>query len=143
MSEESKSERWYRFRPVTLQQKLGYLVEECGEVQAAVGKTFRWGLDGVNPNLPKKKQETNRSWVLRELEDLERAISEVRSVLRKPAGGRSVIELPPLDPVAVYVENVAMRRLITEHIEGLPKPAADAWRDALDAALPKGWNGER
>jgi NTP pyrophosphatase (non-canonical NTP hydrolase) len=39
------------YEPQTTEQKLGYLVEECGEVLAAVGKTQRWGLDSVNPDL--------------------------------------------------------------------------------------------
>ena len=38
-----------QYRPITLGQKLGYLVEECGEVLAAVGKTQRWGLESFNP----------------------------------------------------------------------------------------------
>lgn len=61
------------YEPKTLQQKLGYLVEECGEVQAAVGKTLRWGLHSTNPELPPEQQETNLDWILRELHDLGRA----------------------------------------------------------------------
>jgi len=60
--------------PKTIDQKLGYLVEECGEVLAAAGKSIRWGLDGVNPELPRDQQETNSDWLLRELEDLKWAI---------------------------------------------------------------------
>jgi len=66
-----------KYRPKTVDQKLGYLVEECGEVLAAVGKTLRWGLDSYNPELPKKKRETNRDWILRELQDLKLAIELV------------------------------------------------------------------
>lgn len=57
---------------------LAYLVEECGEVLAAAGKSLRWGLDSVNPELPKGEQETNRDWLLRELEDLDGAIRRAR-----------------------------------------------------------------
>ena len=64
-----------------MSQKFGYLVEECGEVQAAVGKTIRWGLDSYNPELPEEERETNREWVLRELKDLEQAIKIVKEVL--------------------------------------------------------------
>ena len=32
------------YMPITIDEKLGYLVEECGEVLHAVGKTQRWGL---------------------------------------------------------------------------------------------------
>ncbi len=67
--------------PKTLEQKLGYLIEECGEVLAAAGKTTRWGRESVNPELPKEEQETNADWLLREMRDLERAIKFVREEL--------------------------------------------------------------
>lgn len=66
-----------QYRPITLGQKLGYLVEECGEVLAAVGKTQRWGLESFNPE-PGASRETNREWILRELSDLEIACAIVR-----------------------------------------------------------------
>jgi len=40
-----------QYEPKTTEQALGYLVEECGEVLAAVGKTQRWGLESTNPEL--------------------------------------------------------------------------------------------
>ena len=58
-------------------QKLGWLVEECGEVLAAIGKTQRWGLSSVNPELPPEQQEKNGDWIMRELVDLKRAIEMV------------------------------------------------------------------
>ena len=67
-----------QYMPKPLEQKLGYLVEECGEVLAAVGKTQRWGLDSCNPE-PGASRETNREWILRELDDLENAIKIVRA----------------------------------------------------------------
>lgn len=70
-----------RYVPINTKQKLGYLVEECGEVLAAVGKSIRWGLGSVNPELPVERQETNRKWVLRELVDLKRAIKMVENNL--------------------------------------------------------------
>ncbi len=57
---------------------IAHLVEECGEVLAAAGKTQRWGLYSVNPELPADQQETNCTWLLRELDDLEGAIQRVR-----------------------------------------------------------------
>lgn len=72
-----------RYRPETTDQKLGYLTEECGEVLAAVGKARRWGLESVNPELPPEQQETNRDWILRELNDLELAIMLVRQDLKE------------------------------------------------------------
>ena len=47
------------YKPKTIEQKLGYLIEKCGEVLAATGKTIRWGLNSVNPELPPKEAETN------------------------------------------------------------------------------------
>lgn len=69
------------YEPKTLAGKLGYLVEECAEVLAAVGKTQRWGLESFNPEVPPEKRETNREWILREMLDLERAIGMVRAAL--------------------------------------------------------------
>ena len=66
------------YEPRTREQKFGYLIEECGEVLAAVGKSQRWGLRSVNPELPPEEQETNKDWLLRELDDLTHAISLVR-----------------------------------------------------------------
>ena len=66
--------------PRTIDQKLGYLVEECGEVLAAVGKTQRWGLESFDPE-PGSDGETNREWILRELSDLENACAIVRDAL--------------------------------------------------------------
>lgn len=62
------------YKPKTTKQKLGYLFEECGEVLSAIGKSQRWGLDSVNPELPPSKQITNGKWIQRELKDLKRAI---------------------------------------------------------------------
>jgi NTP pyrophosphatase (non-canonical NTP hydrolase) len=69
------------YAPITLDQKLGYLVEECGETLAAVGKSMRWGMESVNPELPPEQQETNKDWLLRELADLKRAISLIEEAL--------------------------------------------------------------
>ena len=71
------------YQPKTLEQMLGYLVEECGEVLAAVGKTQRFGLDSCNPELPVSEREQNGDWLLREMVDLARAIGFVRKELQK------------------------------------------------------------
>lgn len=70
-----------RYRPRTLEQKLGYLVEECGEVLAAVGKTQRWGTESTDPTV--KDGENNRQWLMRELADLELAIGIARCALNE------------------------------------------------------------
>jgi len=82
------------YKPNTIEQKLGYLVEECGEVLHAVGKTQRWGLESVDPTDNAKlittngdgyyyeyRKETNREWILREIKDLEQAINMVKEGL--------------------------------------------------------------
>jgi NTP pyrophosphatase (non-canonical NTP hydrolase) len=71
-----------KYLPRTLETKLSYLVEECGEVLAAVGKTQRWTLFSVNPE-PGASKETNADWILRELDDLELAISLARSAINE------------------------------------------------------------
>ena len=70
----------HKYFPRTVEQKLGYLVEECGEVMAAVGKTQRWGLESYNPDLG-PDSETNREWIMREIRDLERACQIVREAI--------------------------------------------------------------
>ena len=67
-----------RYEPRTVEQALAYLVEECGEVLAAAGKSQRCGLGAFNPEAPEAERETNESWLLRELRDLEIAIELVR-----------------------------------------------------------------
>lgn len=70
-----------QYKPVTFEQRLGYLVEECGEVMAAAGKTLRWGLESHNPELPDDERETNRDWLARELRDLKEAIALLEGTL--------------------------------------------------------------
>lgn len=72
-----------KYYPDTIEQKLGYLIEECGEVLEAVGKTQRWGLNSYNPELSSEQRETNREWILRELNDLEQAIQIVRVAIKE------------------------------------------------------------
>jgi hypothetical protein len=56
---------------------LAHVVEECGEVLAAAGKTQRWGRDSTNPELPRDQRETNEAWLVRELNDLRGAIDRL------------------------------------------------------------------
>ncbi len=55
------------YRPITIEDKLSYLIEECGEVISAVGKTLRFGLKAFNPEIPEEDIELNKDWILREL----------------------------------------------------------------------------
>jgi hypothetical protein len=58
---------------------LGKTVEELGELQAALGKTIRWGWDSFNPELPVSQQERNRNWVLREMSDVRGALDNLEA----------------------------------------------------------------
>jgi len=72
-----------KYKPRTLSQKVGHFIEECGEAMAAAGKSMRWGLESSNPEL--EKGETNRVWLLRELQDVIAAAVALRAALEKPA----------------------------------------------------------
>lgn len=60
---------------------VGKAVEELGELQAALGKSIRWGWESVNPELPMEKQETNEDWVLREIADVRGALDNLQKEL--------------------------------------------------------------
>lgn len=71
------------YKPLTEKQMVGYLIEECGEVQAALGKSVRWGMESYNPELPEDQREYNFQWILRELKDLKRAIRFVEKFIKE------------------------------------------------------------
>ena len=56
---------------------VGKVIEEMGELQAALGKTLRFGWDSSNPLLPVEQRETNRDWVTREMRDLRGALNNL------------------------------------------------------------------
>lgn len=64
-------------------KQLSHFIEECGEVLAAAGKTQRWGLHSVNPELPKAQQEENIDWLKRELSDLKQAIYRLECTIEE------------------------------------------------------------
>lgn len=61
--------------------QLAHLVEECGEVLAAAGKTQRWGWASVNPLIPVGEQESNLLWLKREMGDLKEAIQRLEATI--------------------------------------------------------------
>lgn len=65
--------------PQTLTQKMGYLIEEAGELQSAIGSALRWGLNSFNPEIPKEERVTNRQWILDEIHDVERGIGYMKA----------------------------------------------------------------
>jgi len=66
-----------RFFQEGFDKQLSHVVEECGEVLSAAGKTQRWGRDSVNPMLRSAHKETNEEWLKRELQDLKIAIARL------------------------------------------------------------------
>lgn len=60
-------------------KQLAHLIEECGEVLAAAGKTQRWGPHSVNPELDPRIAESNITWLRRELKDLREAIDRLEN----------------------------------------------------------------
>lgn len=56
---------------------VGKAVEELGELQAAIGKTLRWGWNSVNPELPPAEREANQVWVRREIADVRHALDNL------------------------------------------------------------------
>lgn len=59
----------------------GKAVEEMGELQAALGKSLRWGWESANPELPMHKRETNIVWVRREIDDVRGALDNLEKEL--------------------------------------------------------------
>ncbi len=70
-----------RFLQDGFEKRLSHLIEECGEVLAAAGKTQRWGTHSVNPLLPPEQQEKNIDWLRRELTDLKQVISRLEDCI--------------------------------------------------------------
>jgi hypothetical protein len=63
------------------EKQLAHAIEECGEFLAAAGKTQRWGLHSVNPEIPTVDAEPNMVWLLRELIDVQEAMGRLRWTL--------------------------------------------------------------
>jgi NTP pyrophosphatase (non-canonical NTP hydrolase) len=66
-----------QYEPKSREQFYGYLIEECGEVLHAAGKTLRWGEHSVNPEITPAARESNLVWLKRELADLRDAIDRI------------------------------------------------------------------
>jgi len=62
---------------------MAHVVEEAGELMAALGKTMRWGLWSFNPELPTEQREPNIEWVKREIADLRAALDRFEAELPK------------------------------------------------------------
>jgi hypothetical protein len=53
------------------------------KLQAALGKTLRWGWDGYNPELPMRDRESNSLWVRREMKDVREALDNLEREMDK------------------------------------------------------------
>ena len=60
---------------------LAHVIEECGELLAAAGKTLRWGWSSTNPELPQAERESNLVWLKREMGDLRGALDRLQKVI--------------------------------------------------------------
>lgn len=72
----------------------GKAIEELGELQAALGKSLRWGWTSVNPELPHHQQETNADWVRREIADVRGALDNLEREM-----SLNIMRLEPRDPM--------------------------------------------
>lgn len=61
----------------------GKAIEELGELQAALGKSLRWGWASTNPELPPAARETNVDWVRREIADVRGALENLERELER------------------------------------------------------------
>lgn len=86
-----------RFLGKGFTNQLSHLIEECGEVLAAAGKTQRWGPESFNPLLPVEQRETNAQWLARELADLHGAILRLSATMEKDLNVSVNLELVQTD----------------------------------------------
>lgn len=70
-----------RFLQSGFEKQLAHLVEECGEVLAAAGKTQRWGWSSTDPTIPEIDRESNLVWLKREMADLRQAIDRLEATI--------------------------------------------------------------
>lgn len=75
-----------RFLQDGFDKRLSHLIEECGELLAAAGKTQRWGVWSENPLLPPCDRETNLVWLRREMEDVRQALSRLEESMELEFG---------------------------------------------------------
>ena len=59
----------------------GKAIEELGELQAALGKSLRWGWESANPEIPIGDRETNIVWARREMKDVRDALDNLEKEL--------------------------------------------------------------
>lgn len=70
-------------RPGLLDFARGKVIEELGELQAALGKSLRSGWISTNPELPPGERITNAAWVRDEMRDVRGALDNLERELDK------------------------------------------------------------
>lgn len=66
-----------RFLPKDRDGRLFRLVEEMGELAAAIGKAGRHGMHNYNPDLPPAERVTNAEWIKAEMADVRGALDDL------------------------------------------------------------------
>ncbi len=64
----------------------GKVIEECGELCAALGKSLRWGWLSENPEIPRAERITNLVWVRAEMQDVRDALDNLEREITKEFG---------------------------------------------------------
>jgi NTP pyrophosphatase (non-canonical NTP hydrolase) len=71
-----------RFLQDGFDKRLSHVIEECGEVLAAAGKTQRWGPFSFNPLIPESERVTNLAWLKDEMKDLREAMDRLSVAIK-------------------------------------------------------------
>ena len=117
-----------KYRPKTTVGKLAWVVEECGEVCAAIGKTERrtggtlQRLMESNPELPEGQGELNGDWILREMQDLKKALELLEEDLRSKGFGKPAPLRPRDGKKRVELDFDLMKDLPNSAMDKLPMP---------------------
>lgn len=61
----------------------GKAIEELGELQAALGKSLRWGWESCNPELPITERISNVAWIRAEMQDVRDALDNLAREIDK------------------------------------------------------------
>lgn len=112
------------FRPTDLKGALDHVVEECGEVLAAAGKTLRFGFLSVNPLIPKEQRETNAAWLDREAADLMLALATLRTRMHEsgliPAAPQEKPEAAPTVVAPLTKDEYVLLMMIESGHDAVP-----------------------
>jgi hypothetical protein len=77
-----------KYLPKDKNGRLFKLIEEIGELNAALGKAGRWGMESFNPELPPDQRVENWQWILDEMQDVRDALDACEKDVRSFGEGR-------------------------------------------------------